>query len=443
MILLVAGAFKVNLARATASSSDIAPVDNAITLETQPSFNVTPISDSDPTLDVILVLGGVGGFGGVNIAEEPAAPTGVPLSLISSSPLTPSSTKYVWSFNITDSGGTVNTGDFNIGVGSNFECPVGDILTSGTYNLIADSSGVGNINLPLILVNTATSNLAINGDDHSIDNNIEIKSVSGDMMRNVSVANFRINSVADPNRGNIEVYSQYGSLFDVTLANITFQVGGDNRALDLYSASGYSISNVTVANCTTPAILVEGDSLYNSVFANNSVGIFPNAWGPDNRIMTFYNNLFNSTVNVDPTDDLTETFWNTTQQVGTRIYSAGTDIGGNFWAHPDGSGESQTGTDANHDGFLDSPVEVVPASGIYDYLPYSLDYVVPSPSSTPSPTTPTGGGGGGFVHPTSTPTPTSKLPTLTLSKGDENLLLLMAVLGVGGFLVLTHGKKRR
>ena len=33
-------------------------------------------------------------------------------------------------------------------------------------------------------------------------------------------------------------------------------------------------------------------------------------------------------------------------------------IGGNYWAHPNGTGPSQTGADANHDGFADAPFDL-------------------------------------------------------------------------------------
>ena len=64
-------------------------------------------------------------------------------------------------------------------------------------------------------------------------------------------------------------------------------------------------------------------------------------------------------------------------QTGTRAYSSGSMIGGNYWAHPNGTGPSQTGTDTNHDGFIDTPFDLFGNSSIgtvYDYLPYSSGY---------------------------------------------------------------------
>jgi hypothetical protein len=52
-------------------------------------------------------------------------------------------------------------------------------------------------------------------------------------------------------------------------------------------------------------------------------------------------------------------------------------IGGNYWAHPDGTGPSQTGADTNQDGFIDTPFDLFENAAIgliYDYHPYSSNY---------------------------------------------------------------------
>ena len=50
-------------------------------------------------------------------------------------------------------------------------------------------------------------------------------------------------------------------------------------------------------------------------------------------------------------------------------------IGGNFWAHPDGSGFSQTGSDPNHTGFVNLPFDPLGNHIVYDYHPYSSNYL--------------------------------------------------------------------
>ena len=68
-----------------------------------------------------------------------------------------------------------------------------------------------------------------------------------------------------------------------------------------------------------------------------------------------FNNYINASTNVY--GSLTSTRWNTTPTSGRNIVG-GPQIGGNFWAKPDGTGFSETHPDANGDGFCDEPFEV-------------------------------------------------------------------------------------
>jgi hypothetical protein len=87
----------------------------------------------------------------------------------------------------------------------------------------------------------------------------------------------------------------------------------------------------------------------------------------------FYNNLFNvSSIYFDGTNI---NYWNTTRQTGSRIYSAGTEIGGNYWTNATGNGYSDTCIDADKDGFCDDPY-VLDANNA-DYLALSDEYVAP------------------------------------------------------------------
>jgi len=134
----------------------------------------------------------------------------------------------------------------------------------------------------------------------------------------------------------------------------------------------------------------------------------------DHAQINFYNNLVNDSNYVDPVcfsgvnPPLESTasipvgvfYLNTTRQAGDRVYGNGIEIGGNFWANSTNNlGYSQTGTDANHDGFIDTPFDFFGNATIYDYLPLSLGYEAPepSPTSTPTPTpTPTATPSGGI-----------------------------------------------
>jgi len=93
--------------------------------------------------------------------------------------------------------------------------------------------------------------------------------------------------------------------------------------------------------------------------------------GP-NRI---YNNFFNNTINVNFTGTIYKNWWNTTRQNGTRIFSPGVEIGGNYWANASGAGYSDTCADADTDGFCDIYLNLTSDGLNADYLPLSDEYV--------------------------------------------------------------------
>ena len=133
--------------------------------------------------------------------------------------------------------------------------------------------------------------------------------------------------------------------------------------------------------------------VYNNQFIDNNNTMILCCFEPNtyaNEKMCFYNNFVNDTNYVNPcsfSDDNSGPnlpfnnsilIFNVPIQTGNRVYSDGGMIGGNYWAHPNGTGPSQTGADANHDGFIDTPFELFDnaTNGIaYDYLPYSSNYI--------------------------------------------------------------------
>ncbi len=79
-------------------------------------------------------------------------------------------------------------------------------------------------------------------------------------------------------------------------------------------------------------------------------------------------------------------YWNTTQQTGTRIYSNGTNVGGNYYTNSMGNGFSDTCNDVDEDGFCDLGYnitnDVACTEGVncstlnVDYLAYSDEGIV-------------------------------------------------------------------
>ncbi len=127
----------------------------------------------------------------------------------------------------------------------------------------------------------------------------------------------------------------------------------------------------------------------NNIFTNNSYTLSINYDVDEedyaNEQFYFYGNFVNDSAYVDPIG-LSESegfmpfnrdifHFNTTMQEGERIYSDGRMVGGNYWAFSNGTGPSQTTTDANHDGFADEPFDLFGDGAVVDYLPYSSGYI--------------------------------------------------------------------
>jgi parallel beta-helix repeat protein len=157
---------------------------------------------------------------------------------------------------------------------------------------------------------------------------------------------------------------------NVTVSNNLFQNNNDTLLWSAY----YEDDNCTV-------------DVFNNNFQNNNYTLFFDYELPNstNQQFNFYNNLVNDTTYVDPQSFTIDGLYapseavfylNTTFQAGNRIYpDGGRMIGGNYWAHPDGTGPSQTGVDADHDGFLDEPLDFFGNQTVYDYLPLSSNFV--------------------------------------------------------------------
>jgi parallel beta-helix repeat protein len=183
---------------------------------------------------------------------------------------------------------------------------------------------------------------------------------------------------------------------------ITHSIFSKNGLTDYFVAGALLIEE---ANCTVTHNLFDGNSdgllldIYNealnntqtyhsNTFTNNSFTFGFNYQLPSNftnHQIFFYNNLVNDTAYVNPDSFSQEDQYappstvfhlNSTLQAGARVYvDGGRMIGGNYWAYPNGTGPSQTGTDADHDGFLDVPFDFFGNQTVYDYLPLSSDFV--------------------------------------------------------------------
>jgi parallel beta-helix repeat protein len=81
---------------------------------------------------------------------------------------------------------------------------------------------------------------------------------------------------------------------------------------------------------------------------------------PDREKNHFFNNIFNNTLNVVFALD-NASYWNTTKQLGKRIFSEGTEIGGNYWANPSATGYSEMCTNIGY--FCEMPYNISSGTG--------------------------------------------------------------------------------
>jgi parallel beta-helix repeat protein len=152
----------------------------------------------------------------------------------------------------------------------------------------------------------------------------------------------------------------------------------NSYGISLYMSKYNTIKDSTIANNNNSGVSLgqssDFNTIENSIIQNNTrYGIYLYSAGSN----LIYNNLFNNINNFYFDGTIYSNYWNTTRQTGSRIYSAGTEIGGNYWTNSTGNGYSDTCTDADKDGFCDDPY-VLNANNT-DYLALSDEYVTPPP----------------------------------------------------------------
>jgi len=162
--------------------------------------------------------------------------------------------------------------------------------------------------------------------------------------------------------------------------NITSNKHGQSgHGINLYNSNSNNLTNVTSNSNEDSGISLDYSSTSNTIkdstFQNNQdYGIHVGPYGTpaSNNI---YNNLFNNTNNFYFTGTISQNYFNTTRQTGNRIYSSGTEIGGNYWTNPTGTGYSETCTDADIDGFCANYYELDATGPNRDYLPLSDEFL--------------------------------------------------------------------
>lgn len=136
-----------------------------------------------------------------------------------------------------------------------------------------------------------------------------------------------------------------------TVSNNVVTNNGD-YGIVLATSTGSTLSGNTASNNNGRGIHLgtsDGNTLSGNTIASNGVSGLYVCPRSDNNLV--FNNYFVNTVNEDIKNG-TGNAYSTAKTAGTNIVG-GPYIGGNFWGKPDGSGFSETATDADGDGIAD------------------------------------------------------------------------------------------
>ncbi|RSD35049.1 NosD domain-containing protein [Methanohalophilus sp. WG1-DM] len=234
------------------------------------------------------------------------------------------------------------------------EITVGD-SGSGNYTTIQDAVNVAN-DTDTIIVYPGTYN-----ENVDVNKSVIIISQSG-----------------NPDDTKVQAASSADYVFNVTRNNVTI--------------SGFDITNAT--GTSKAGIFLDGvqhNTISNNKFSKNYYAVFLNESRNntltrnivsnssssgiqlvDSGSNTIYDNYFNNTINIKMSDSAGNS-WNIKKTLGPNIVG-GPSIGGNYWAHPDGTGHSETCTDADNDGFCGSSFYINDSD--IDYLPLTISAAI-------------------------------------------------------------------
>ncbi|MCK5020805.1 MAG: right-handed parallel beta-helix repeat-containing protein, partial [Candidatus Peribacteraceae bacterium] len=145
-----------------------------------------------------------------------------------------------------------------------------------------------------------------------------------------------------------------------------------------YINDNSTISNITVTNNSDTGIYLrcaDNNTFTDSRILNNTYGVKFVSCGAYSDINTFYNNIFNNTINVlDYYNSNHTNYFNTTLNCSAGSNIIGGDcVGGNFWTDSDGNFSDTCSDDNSPYGICDS--SYTPQTNNTDYLPLMQEYV--------------------------------------------------------------------
>lgn len=280
------------------------------------------------------------------------------------------------------------------------------IITSGSYELGANITNSAISSCIDIMANNVTFDCKgniIDGNDGA-SYGIKVYRPSA-QVTNVTIKNCII---SDFNTGDIYLFSAYNN----TLNNIT-SFSSNQYGLNLYAAYYTNISNSNFSNNANYGTYIEQSSycfIQNNLFNNNAQSGLLLSFSSNNQVRNnfFQNNansgLYFSQSNLNTiqnntiqnntqyglyftSSSLSSVYYNIINNSNNAVFFFSsnnrwnTTSAGNFWAYPNGSGFSQTCTDANLNNICDTNYTI--ASGNIDYFPLVSLNLTYDPNPTP------------------------------------------------------------
>jgi len=264
-----------------------------------------------------------------------------------------------------------------------------NLTTSGETYLLTQNIDAGDTNSSCIntikdtyISSSPDYGLSLSYSDNNTIENVTIFSCNHGLYLSYSDYNsfYLLNSSSNNFNGAYVDHVEYTNFTNCTMSN--------NGANGFHNPSNFN--NGTIENCTFKSNVVglyidevSDTTIKNNVIQDNSQYGIRDIFVGLNAKSHIYNNLLNNTDNYNQDIEGYANDWNTTKQSGSRIYSSGIEIGGNYWTNSTGNDYSDTCTDSNSDGFCDSPYDVednntctpgVDCSDNTDFLPLSDEY---------------------------------------------------------------------
>jgi len=379
---------------ATITFSSQSPSNLTAVLLDQPSFSFTAQSSVDSTFSCTLYIDNIAYGTNSSVANNTVT------TITANSTLSPNS--HQWWINCTDTDGEFKSSTYTIYTGGQINW-CAKLVDQGQYILTEDITNANHSNCMSI----ENDNITLDCQEHYVDcdgsarNGVYASYVSNITIRNCIISEWLSSGIYFDHvtKSRIE---------NVTIRHILYPKPGDyGDGITLKTSTEITITNITSTDNRAGVHLfasTTNSTIFNSVFNNNiygihlgqdvtSINITSNVISSNNYGVQIYlagetpniiyNNIFNNTQNFmfpiyTVGDVIYQNYWNITKQVGNNIYNPFNGyIGGNVWSYPNGTGHSDTCTDADCDGFCDEPYPLNESSGNIDYLPIRAHNIPP------------------------------------------------------------------